>query len=395
MSVPSLRVLLIVFNLVGRGTYWRALHFGRCLAARGHAVTLLATAPKARWSTRARDVAGVRLVEMPDLLPGALRSGWDVWATMRRLAWLRGRRFDVIHAFEARPVVIYPALAARRAGAKLIMDWCDWFGRGGAVEERPHWLQRAVLRPVETYYEEHFRAHADGTTVINHFLGARAESLGVRRESILLLRNGAETHLPVMEPATARHAMGLPESGPILGYVGGIYQSDAELMARAFQRVRQARPEARLLLVGYFNRNLEAILGSDSGVIRTGPVSSEQVFGWLSAADVCWLPLRATGANCGRWPYKLSDYMSVGRPTVTTRVGELPEVVAQYGLGMVTADEPEAVATATLELLEDVNKQVALGRAARHAAENDFGWELLTQQLEGLYLRVLNRSSST
>ena len=388
MRAP-LRVLLIVFNQTGKGTYWRAFHFGRTLATRCHRVTLIATAPRARWRVTEVEVDGVHLVEMPDLLAGSLRSGWDIWALARRLAWLRGRRFDIVHAFEARPTVVYPALAAQHAGAKLIMDWCDWFGRGGSVEERPNPLVRAVLRPVETYFEERFRTRAAGTTVINRFLGRRAEALGVPRDSILLLRNGCNTSVPPMDPQAARRAAGLLEGGPIVGYIGGIYPRDAELMARAFRRVRLVRPAARLLLVGYFNRDIERLLGGAEGLIRTGPVATELIAPYLSAAEVCWLPLCDSGANRGRWPMKLGDYMAVGRPTVTTNVGDLAEVVEGHGMGVVTRPAPDDFAAATVALLGDEERQRAMGHAARRAAEGEFSWERLTGGLEQHYSHVM------
>src|SRR5688572_7545012 len=183
------RSLLIVFNQLGQGTYWRAFHFGRTLAKRGHAVTLMATAPKSRLRWRVRSLEGLKLIETADLFTGSLRSGWDPLGAIRRSVWVKSQVFDVVHAFEARPLVLLPALTAQRAGAKLIMDWCDWFGRGGSVEERPNPIIRTLVRPVETYFEERFRVWADGTTVINSFLLQRAIELGVPSESILLIRN--------------------------------------------------------------------------------------------------------------------------------------------------------------------------------------------------------------
>jgi glycosyltransferase involved in cell wall biosynthesis len=386
---PPLRVLFIVFNQPGRGTYWRAFHLGRMLATRRHRVTLMATAPRARWRVTGVEVEGVHLVEMPDLLARSLRSGWDMWAVARRLVWLRERRFDIVHAFEARPTVVYPGLAAQRAGAKLIMDWCDWLGRGGSVEERPNPLVRAVLRRAETYFEERFRTRAAGTTVINRFLGRRAEALGVPRDSILLLRNGCDTNVPPMDPQTAKRAAGLPEGGPVVGYIGSIYPRDAELMARAFRRVRRVRPDARLLLVGHFNRDIERLLGGADGLIRVGPVATEMIAPYLSAAEVCWLPLCDSGANRGRWPMKLSDYMAVGRPTVTTNVGELAEVVEGHGMGVVTRPDPHDFAAATVALLGDEERQRAMGQAARRAAEGEFSWERLTEGLEQHYSRAM------
>lgn len=384
-----MRILMLLYNQTGKGTYWRAYHFGKTLAERGHRVALVCTAPQARRRIDVTGAAGFTHVEMPDLLPGALRSGWDPWNTARRLAWLRGREFDLVHAFETRPVVIYPALAAQRRGARLVLDWCDWFGRGGSVEERPNPLVRAVLRPVETYFEEHFRARADGTTVINTFLRERAIALGARPENVLLVRNGSVVDYSPVDRETARRRTGLPPDAPLIGFVGGTYERDARLMAAAFNRVLAAHPEARLVLAGYFNRPIEDWIERPGAVIRSGHVDHPVLFDYLAACQVCWLPLSDSGANRGRWPLKLNDYMTAGRPVVASRVGDLESVITQHQLGAACEPEPGAIAAETLALLADPQRAEALGRSARRAAETAFHWQSLTAELEDFYRRVL------
>ncbi len=391
MRQVRLRILMLLFNQVGKGTYQRAINFSQTLVKRGHQVTLMAMAPRARLRLRERDVKGVQLVETPDLLPGSLRSGWDVWNVFRRIRWLQGRSFDIVHAIETRPVVLLPALAAQGRGAKLVMDWCDWFGRGGSVEERPNRVVRSILRPIETYFEEHFRTRADGTLVINSFLRDRAIALGVRPESITIIRNGSDAIVPLQDRLIARHTVGLQTDVPLIGYVGGIYPRDGELMAAAFNRVRRAAPEVRLLLVGYFNRQIERLLDQPEAIIRTGWVTDEQVFQYLAACDLCWLPLRDNGANRGRWPGKLNDYMVVGRPVVSTGVGDLADLIPRHRLGIVSRDDPDDFAACTLELLADRDRRETMGRAARRAAEEVLSWEQMTNDLESFYRQLLDR----
>ena len=387
-------ILMLVFNQVGKGTYWRAFHLGRHLARLGHQVTLLATARQARAGVTTRCEQGVTIVEMPDLLPGALRSGWDAWASLRRCAWLHSRQFDLIHAFECRPTVLLPALyARRRSGAPLIFDWCAWFGRGGSVEERRNPLIRTVLRPVETFFEERFRARADAATVICTTLHQKALALGVPSDSILPLRDGADVEgIVPRDRAASRAALGLPLGAPIVGYVGAIFPRDAKLMAQAFDRIRQACPQARLLLIGYVNIPVEELVASPAAVIRSGQLSYSQLNDYLGACDLCWLPYRDSGANRGRWPLKLNDYMAAGRPTVASAVGDVATVLGTYDIGALALDTPADLADKVSELLSDPARRERQGRTARLVAERDFDWRLRAAELDTFYERVLIKS---
>lgn len=384
----------MVFNQPGQGTYWRAFHFGRVLASRGHAVTLITTSRRAKRRGQTYELDGMEIVETPDLLPDVFRYGWDLWNTGYRMQWVRRRAFDLVHAFESRPAVIFPALVAQRRGAKLIMDWCDWFGRGGAVEERPNPLGRAIFRVLETYFENSFRTRAAGTTVINTCLRERALQLGVRPESILLIRNGSDTRLPFLAHATARQMLSLPAEWRLIGYAGAIFSQDARFMASAFNEVQRLMPETRLVLVSYFNRSIESLLNNPASVIRYEQANPEEIYRWMAGCDVCWLPLCDTGANRGRWPFKLNMYMTAGRPVITTAVGDLEPVVDHYQLGIATRPDPHSFAERTVELLKRKEKCEALGQAARRAAEGVFSWEELTVELEQFYLSRLSSSVS-
>jgi glycosyltransferase involved in cell wall biosynthesis len=380
-----------LYNRVGRGTYWRALNFSRSLVKRGHKVTLLEMSNDRRLCFHTRYEDGVRIIESPDLLWGSLRSGWDPWDTLARIGWLRGQEYDLVHVFEARPVAILPAVYLRhRQGTKFVLDWGDWFGRGGSVEERPNPLVRMILRPVETFFEERFRPWADGTTVINTVLQAKAVELGVPLHTILLLRNGSDVESLRPRPRVeARNLAGMPADALVVGYTGSIFHRDAKLMARAFDLIHAAEPRARLLLIGYCNVAVERLVRSPEAVYRTGLLRYDELGHYLAACDLCWLPLCDSGANRGRWPLKLNDYMAVGRPTVATAVGDLTAFLEQHSIGLLARDEPQDLADKVLALLGDPRRREVIGRRARHLAETAFTWDHMTDQLEQFYHKVL------
>jgi glycosyltransferase involved in cell wall biosynthesis len=387
----TLSILMIVFNQEGKGTYWRAFHWGRMLVRRGHGVILLATSPRAKFFFTEKQLDGVRVILTPDLFSGSLRSGWDPWNTLKRLFWLDGQVFDIVHAFESRPVVIYPALRARKRGAKLITDWCDWFGRGGSVEERSNILLKTLLRPVETHYEEAYRLRADGHTVINSFLRNKVINLGESPENILLIRNGSDPQIKPRPKKDLRQALGLPEDNYLIGFVGGTYLQDARFMAEAFNELLSRLENAQLVLTGYFNRDIEKIVKRASAVIRTGNLPYARLFDYLAACDICWLPLCDTGANRGRWPLKFNDYLTVGRPVVATDVGDLREVLGENQLGLTSENNPSDFAQKSIELLLDFPLREKLGQQARRVAESVFSWEQMTVDLEKFYFKILSR----
>lgn len=384
---------MLLYNRVGRGTYWRALGFAGELKRRHYEVTLLAVAQNRKWDFVERKINGVRLVETPDFIPG---SGYDLWDALNRLIWVRQRPFDLIHAFETRPVNIIPALyACRRYNIPLITDWCDWFGRGGSVEQRPGWLLRTILRPIETFFEEHYRSGAAGTTVINSVLYQRALTLGIPSDRLLLLPNGANvTGIQPEGRQTARARLALPRDALILGYTGALFEEDAQLMAATFDLIQAKQPNARLLLIGYTNLAVEAMVAAGSSVLRTGPVDYAQLADYIAACDIGWLPLADNRANQGRFPMKVHDFMAAGRPLIVTDVGDLGAFVRKWRVGTTAGATPAELAKAVLDAVARPDEFVQRGKQARRVAEEEFAWPRVTAELDHFYQEIRTRRSS-
>jgi len=388
-----MKILHVVFNQTGKGSYWRAFHFGRELAKRGHEVTLMSTSPGRRLGIRVQPLEGMTHVETPDLFCGALRSGWDPWNTLRRMIWLHQRPFDLIYAIEARPTVIYPALLLRRTRRiPLVLGWSDWFGRGGAVEQRQSPLVRTLLRGIETFHEERFRPMADGTTVICSTLRDKALALGVSAESMRLIPDGCDpTMFDQRSIKEARSCAGLPADDFLIGYVGTIFQGDAELMATSFDLVRAELPSARLLVAGYCPLDIRKLSRHPDAITQTGPIPQHLLNACLAACDMFWLPLRDTNANRGRWPHKLNDYMAIGRPIVATAVGDVGALFDAQPIGLLSPDQAGPFAAQSLHLAGNPELRRQMGEQAQKVAREQFSWEALTDELEQLYFESVER----
>lgn len=389
-----MRLLFLNHNVAFRGTFFRAHQLARELTGRGHEVVLVTTSRRARLEGRWREIDGVPVFEAPDLLFGPGRSGWDAWNAARRLLALRGQSFDLVHAFDARPVVIGPALEIRRrTGAPLVLDWADWWGRGGRIEERSGALVRAVFGPVETWFEEAFRTRADASTVISRALEERLEGLGVGRDRILRVPNGSDLHgIRPGSRAEARRRLGVEGdgrggdgngSGPLVVHLGVLTRGDAALLLGAFEQARATLPGLRMVLV-----NPQLPIPQTDGVRQTGFVEFQKLRDWLAAADLGMVALRDTVGNRGRWPGRVNDYLAAGRPVLMTRVGDAPEYLEAAGAGRAVSPEPGALGRALVEMLRDPEGLEGAGAAARRLAETELAWPRIADRVEQLYRQV-------
>jgi glycosyltransferase involved in cell wall biosynthesis len=379
-----MRLLFLNHNVAwSGGTFFRAWHLARLMARKGHDVTLLTIAPRARVRLAAARRDGVLVIETPDLLWGSARSGWDPWNVLRRSAYVVSREWDIVHAFDSRPAVILPALVVQRRGAALVLDWADWWGRGGTIEERAQGASvRWLVRPVETWFEEAFRTRAAATTVISRALEARAVALGVPPPTIVRLPQGSDTERIVPRPRDeCRARLGLRGSGPLFGYLGVLLRGDAQLLWQTFERIYARRSDARLAIVG----RPRTAVPAHPGIVETGFVSVDELNAWLGACDVCLLPLRDTIASRSRWPSKGNDYLAAGRPVVSTAVGDFADMIAAAGAGLTTPDDPALLAAAALRLADDHAAAAACATAARQLAEGPLSWTAIAERLEAAY----------
>lgn len=372
------------------GTFFRAYHFARCLVKQGHEVTLLSISPRNRMSFSERLVDGVRVIETPDCFWGSARSGWDPWDALRRVLFVRGQRWDLVHAFDSRPAVVVPALALRNAGVPVVMDWADWWGRGGTLEVRQagnRW--RRLIRPIETFFEEAYRTTVDATTVVSRALRNRAMTLGVRPDTIAQIPGGCDIEgLLPRSKTECREALGIPQSTPLIGYLGILSLPDALLFFETCRSIGQIRPDCRFVMIGNHRSRVPRI----DGLIETGFVAHTLMATWLGACDILMLPLKNTIASRARWPSKFNDYLAAGRPVISTAVSDVVDFFTTHDIGRCAVDEPLALATAAVEMLGDPAALQRNGDNARLLAESELAWPVLTNRLEAHYARLLRAS---
>lgn len=383
-----MRLLFLNHNYRYLGTYERAFHMARMLVPRGHQVTLMTVSHEHRWRPTWTVANGVRVAEMPNWGQDYSGGGYGPLDNLLRCLHALTHRYDVIHMFDHKPNASFAGLVGRLRGAKLIADWADWWGGPGGINDVPKRRVPAVGK-FEEWWEIKSKLLADGVVTISTVLRQRALDVGCAPDRVIHVPNGCATDLIQPIPsAEARQRLGMPVDRKMAGFLG-MGQGDMEIVMPALQKL----PGVWFMVIGPKSQRVlqqAQFFGVADRLWQTDFVPDEELPWYLACADVMCLPLSDRAANRGRLPGKIMYYMAAGRPTVASPIGDTAWIIKQYGVGLLAEDDGFAAAIGSL--LEDAGLRARLGQAARRAAEGDFNWSRLVDQLEEFYRRLLTES---
>lgn len=158
------------------------------------------------------------------------------------------------------------------------------------------------------------------------------------------------------------------------------------LLADIWPRVREARPQSRLVLVGRNRPGERERFLRVPGVEPLGRVP--QIQPHLASAACSVIPIRVGGGT----RIKLLESWAMGRSVVTTSVG-CEGLAVTDGENALVRDEPHAFADAVVKVLDDAGKRHALGQAGRRTVEERYTWDRVGETLRSVYARLVRSKS--
>jgi len=172
--------------------------------------------------------------------------------------------------------------------------------------------------------------------------------------------------------------MAVPDGARVAAYGRHVPQKGFDLLIAAFRRVREAMPEAQLLIGGEGpqREQLEAMAGP--GVVFLGGLNRDGVLALLRDARVVVVPSRIE-------PFGIvaAEALAAGRTVVYSRHGGLSEAVNETGISADPLIEEE-LATAVVQAL-----QHPLPPSVCRAAVARLDWSLIAEEYERLYRRAI------
>lgn len=119
---------------------------------------------------------------------------------------------------------------------------------------------------------------------------------------------------------------------PVVGYVGGIHKwVDLGLIRKS----ALAFKEISFVLVGPKQVELKELEGIDN-IFILGKKSIEDLPSYVKAFDAGIIPYRKTSYTDNVYPTKINEYLSMGKPVISTRIPEVVELDRENGGGFIS-----------------------------------------------------------
>ena len=375
MPARALRIGITCYPSVG-GSGILASALGEELAARGHEVHFISYERPFRMPVDAPrvffhpvEVNGYELFRYPD---------YTLPLSVKMAEVSRKHRLDVLHVHYAVPHATAAVLA------KTMLP----------EESRPriiatlHGTDTTLLGKDPGYGPaiRHALENVDAVTAVSDYLRTETGRLvGVRRP-IDVIHNFFEPKNPTRSRDEVRAELGVKDEVLLLHLSNLRPVKRIPLMLQSVARIQSRRPCKLLILAGGdFDEFIPLVreLGLEERLTVQNNVLD--VDNYLQAADL-GIFTSETESFC----LSLLELMAFGIPSVSTRVGGIPEVV-DHGLDGLLVDEPDParLGAEMQRLVDDPSRRAALGAAATIKARTAFSAEAIVPKYEALYRRVL------
>jgi colanic acid biosynthesis glycosyl transferase WcaI len=384
------------------------------LAARGHAVRVIASAPnyphrevaagyRQGWFQR-RLWEGVDVMHCPlwisrrqsgtgrvlqylsfSATSAPVVAGWG-------LGWRPDILMTVIPPTSALPAAIVGALLGGSTGWLHVQD----FDIDAAFEL--NFLRSERIRGVLLWAE---RMLMSANRVVSTITPPMLARLGAKRVKARLVQFPNWADIDGLAPLTGsnplRVELGIPEHAFVALYSGNLGEKQGIDSLVEVARLVADRPNIRIVIGGEgAGRERLAKLAGGLGnlqLIDLQPLARLNEL--VNLADVHLLPQRAAAADLVM-PSKLGGMLASGRPVIAGAAPgtQLADEVAGCGIA-VPPEDPQAMAQALLALHDDSARRRSLGEAARARALSHWNKQAILERFEITLLQARGRSPSS
>jgi glycosyltransferase involved in cell wall biosynthesis len=340
-------------------------------------------------AARLRDV-GIRVIPIPSLgrdiaARGDLAAARDIWRILGE------ERPDVLHLHSSKAGGIGALLGRLRRIPAIVFTAHGW----AFNESRPEW-QRLLIRALHV-----------ATVLLAHRTIAVAAAIprqlgwgSILGRRFTVIRNGTDFGEPLgREAARAALAESKPElaaalaasgDAPAIVAVAELHRiKGLDTLIEATADLSRRNPEldfsVSILGEGEARADLERLIAErDQGDRVRLAGFTRDASRLLPAFDIFAMPSRSEAL-----PLALIEAGAAGLPCIASRVGGIPEVIANQETGLLVSPErPRELAEALRRLIEDAPLRARFGASLRERVRAEFSRERMSTATVALYRRL-------
>lgn len=320
---------------------------------------------------------------------------FNIGNQLRVLRLAREQRYDIILVKDLFLTALPAMWAAKRSGANFIY-WLSYpfpeasihrakegsaryrvfyFARGHFFK----WLLYKVLMPTAIH-----------VFVQSEQMKKDVASEGVPPGKLTAVPMGVDQrNIPCAEQLPSRIDEGNEKRVLYLGTLAKVRHLD--FLIRAFAKVLQKFPDAKLYLVGAGDDPSDdelllaeaKRLGVVDSIVMTGFLPMKEAWGYVRDARVCVSPFFPSFILNSTSPTKLIEYMAMGKPVVANDHPEQRLVLSESGGGISVPYDEFAFSAAIIELLSDPVKACAMGENGRTYVMRTRSYDALGEMVDG------------
>jgi len=350
-------------QMFGGGEVW-LLTMMRALMERGHDVHLLCR-PHVPLETRARAQGfNVSTINMRgDFDPVVI---YKTWKLIRKL------RVDVV-CTNMDKELRFGGIAAKMAGVLAIVP-----RRGIDYPLKNTWV----------YYWTY--VHVASGVIANSFATKKSltkNSPWLSPEKIRVIYNGVEySRFSSAAKKDLRKELGIPKKDFLVGFVGQLDErKGVETLVKSFCFLSKKKAHVTLLMVGegkLKNRLMDMASQCHGRVIFAG--YRNDVDEVVKCIDVLVLPSFWEGFGI-----VLIEAMAAGKPVVTTRTSNMPEIVTDKKDGfLISPGDEDSLTKVLINLIEKPELKKEMGRLGQEKVQKQFTLEKMVDQTEDFFFQL-------
>lgn len=357
----------------GGGLENYVLQISKRLIQRGYRLTVVSLSKKKHGKT---DIQGIPVHLIRSSVPLS-NTPLNITLLPRLLFLLHGATTDLIHAHTPVPFAAdMAAMASRLSKVPLVITYhSQTLLRGQFFLD----LLASCYRPFELLT-------LNQTKKIVTVTKRPPKHLKRWQKKIKWIPPGVDPHQFIDTP--------YPSSCHRLLYIGPLDRSfpskGIEIILQSVMIVKNKIPDVMLDIVGggdleVFYRERVKKDGCSDNVVFHGKCPYHAIPSFLQRTNLLIVPsLKSEGT-----PTVILEAMSSGRPVIGTDVGGIPDIIESSNSGIVIPpSDPQALAKAVENLLEDPDRAERYGKLGREAVRERYSWDHITDQYEEIYREI-------